>query len=148
MFTLCVFCKIAFSNIDDNNNFFFSVSGKVGIPLTGLTTPVGWLSLPPTDRPKSVRSRYVIEIFGGVFVMSRCFFGFFCGYRNFGHGTESDLFLFLLPDILMQFRYILCGKVFNLHLFFAIAMFASGKNAYIKESIASRIFMNTFKCMY
>ena len=24
----------------------FAVNGKVGIPLTGLTTPVGWLSLP------------------------------------------------------------------------------------------------------
>ena len=27
----------------------------------------------PTDRSKSVRNRCVIEVFGGVFVLSRCF---------------------------------------------------------------------------
>ena len=41
----------------------FVVSGKVEIPLTGLTTPV----FIPIDRAKSVRNRYVIEVFGGVF---------------------------------------------------------------------------------
>ena len=50
----------------------FAVSGKVEYPLTGLTTPVGWL-VTPTDRPKSVRNRCVIEVFGGVCVLS---FGF------------------------------------------------------------------------
>ena len=50
------------------------VSGKVGYPSTGLTTPVGWLS--PTDRPKSVRNRCVIEVFGGVFVSSITFWIF------------------------------------------------------------------------
>ena len=59
----------------------------------GLTTPVGWL-VTPTDRPKSVRNRCVIEVFGGVCVLS---FGFriFCWYRGFCHRTGSDL-LFLL----------------------------------------------------
>ena len=28
----------------------------------------------PTDRPKSVRNRRVIELFGGVFVLSLCLF--------------------------------------------------------------------------
>ena len=27
----------------------------------------------PTDRPKSVRNRCVIKVFGGVFMLSRCF---------------------------------------------------------------------------
>ena len=27
----------------------------------------------PTDRPKSVRNRCVIKVFGGVFLLSRCF---------------------------------------------------------------------------
>ena len=27
----------------------------------------------PTDRPKSVRNRCVIDVFGGVFVLSHCF---------------------------------------------------------------------------
>ena len=35
----------------------------------------GWVAVViPTDRPKSVRNRCVIEVFGGVFVLSRCFF--------------------------------------------------------------------------
>ena len=48
----------------------------------------------PTDRPKSVCNRCVIEVFGGVCVLS---FGFriFCWYRGFCHRTESYLFLFL-----------------------------------------------------
>ena len=48
----------------------------------------------PTDRPKSVRNSCVIKVFGGVFVLSGCFFDF-CGCRGFCHRTESDLFLFL-----------------------------------------------------
>ena len=30
----------------------------------------------PTDRPKSVRNRCVIKVFGGVFMLSRCFWIF------------------------------------------------------------------------
>ena len=49
----------------------------------------------PTDRPKSVRNRCVIEVFGCVCVLS---FGFriFCWYRGFSHRTGSDLLLFSL----------------------------------------------------
>ena len=39
--------------------------GKVG-PINRLITPVGKL-ITPTDRPKSVRNRSVIERFGGEF---------------------------------------------------------------------------------
>ena len=56
----------------------FVVSGRVGIPLTGLTTPVGWLSL---------WWRFCV-------VWLR--FRFFCGCKGFCHRTESDIFLFLL----------------------------------------------------
>ena len=66
------------------------VSGRVGIPLTGLTTPVGWLSLPPTDRPiKSVRNRCVIEVFGGVFVLWHCFLDFSVGVGTFVIGPSQ-----------------------------------------------------------
>ena len=54
-------------NFDDTA---FAVIWKVGIPLKGLTTPVGstWVSIVTrTDRPKSVRNRCV-EVFGGVFL--------------------------------------------------------------------------------
>ena len=48
-----------------------------------------------TDRPKSVRYRCVIDVFGGVCLLS---FGFriFCLYMGFCHMTESDLLLFLI----------------------------------------------------
>ena len=50
----------------------------------------------PTDRPKSVRNRCVIKVFGGIFCVVTLLFKFFCGCRGFCHKTESDLFLFLL----------------------------------------------------
>ena len=49
----------------------------------------------PTDRPKSVRNRCVIEVFGGVIVLSHWFLGFSAGVGFFCHRNESDLFLFL-----------------------------------------------------
>ena len=48
----------------------------------------------PAESPKSVRNRFVIEAFGGVFVLSIGWI--FCWYRGFRHRTEPDLFLFLL----------------------------------------------------
>ena len=36
-----------------------------------------------TDRPKSVRNRCEIEVFGGVFLLSRCFLDFSVGVRDF-----------------------------------------------------------------
>ena len=82
-----------FLNVCPFDYMAFEVSEKVGYPLTGLTTPLGCL-VSPTDRPKSVRNRCVIEFFGGVCVLS---FGFriFCWYSGFCHRTESDLLLFL-----------------------------------------------------
>ena len=49
----------------------------------------------PTDCPKSVRVRCVIEVFGSVFMLSHCFFELFYGWRAFCHRTESDIFLFV-----------------------------------------------------
>ena len=57
----------------------FVVSGKIGIPLTDLTTPVGWLLLPQL----TVLNHSVIEVFGGVFVLSRCFSDFSVGVGAF-----------------------------------------------------------------
>ena len=54
----------------------------------------------PTDRPKSVHNRCVIEVFGGVFVMS-IGFRIFCWYRGFRHWSETDLLLFLLILLLV-----------------------------------------------
>ena len=48
----------------------------------------------PTDRPKSVRNRCVIEVFGGVFVLSRCFLDFQWMYCAFVIGLSQISSLF------------------------------------------------------
>ena len=77
----------------------FAVSGKVGIPLTGLTTPVGLL-VTPTDRPKSVRNRCVIEVFGGVCVCCPLVFEFSVGIGGFVIGLGQISFFFSVKYIL------------------------------------------------
>ena len=53
----------------------------------------------PPDSPKVVRDRCVIEVVGGVFFFVTLLFGFFWECRGFFHGTESDLFPFLLSHV-------------------------------------------------
>ena len=58
-----------------------------------------WVAIvTPTDRPKSVRNRCLIELFCGVVCVVTLPFWHFCWCRGFCHGTESDLFLFLLQN--------------------------------------------------
>ena len=62
--------------------------------------PTSWVAaFTPTDRPKSIRNRCVIEVFGGIFVLSRWVLIFLCVCvcvcGAFCHSTESDLFLLL-----------------------------------------------------
>ena len=61
-----------------------------------------WVALvTPTDRPKSVRNRCLIELFCGVVCVVTLPFWHFCWCRGFCHRTESDLFLFL-PRIFVK----------------------------------------------
>ena len=46
----------------------------------------------PTDRPKSVRNRCVIEVFGGFFVLSRCFLDFSVSVGVFVMGPSQISF--------------------------------------------------------
>ena len=59
------------------------------------------------DRPKSVRNRCVIEVFGGVLCVVTLLFGFFCRCEGFCHRAESDLFLF---SEIMLLRLCSCDK--------------------------------------
>ena len=43
----------------------------------------------PTDRPKSVRNSYVIKVFGGVFMLSRCFLDCSVGVGVFVTGLSQ-----------------------------------------------------------
>ena len=62
----------------------------------------------PTDRPKSVRNRCLIELFCGVVCVVALPFGHFCWYRGFCHRTGSDLILFVLnnPRYVLDFALI------------------------------------------
>ena len=55
-------------------------------------------------RPKSVQNCCVIEGFGGVCVLSRCFLDFSVDVRGFCHRTKSDVFLFLLNNITQAYN--------------------------------------------
>ena len=59
-------------------------------------------AITPTDRPKSVRNSCVIKVFGGVFILSRCFLDCSVGVGVFCHRAESDLLLFLLISQLFR----------------------------------------------
>ena len=50
----------------------------------------------PTDRPKSVRNRCLIELFCGVVCVVTLSFWHFCWCTGFCHRTGSDLLLFVL----------------------------------------------------
>ena len=59
----------------------------------------------PADRPKSVRNRCVIEVFGGVLCVVTLLFGFVCRCKGFCHRAESDLFLFSCVSFLAEFSF-------------------------------------------
>ena len=65
----------------------------------------------PTDRPKSVRNRCVIELFCGVVYVVTLPFLYFCWCMGFCHRTESDLFLFLFQVFFLIF----ITDLFSLH---------------------------------
>ena len=72
-----------------------------------------WVALvTPTDRPKSVRNRCLIELFCGVVCVVTLPFWHFCWSRGFCHRTESDLFLFLFTFTLV---YLQCQSKSILH---------------------------------
>ena len=54
----------------------------------------------PTDRPKSVRSRCVIEVFGGVFYVVTMLFGFFVSVGALIKGmSQISSFFSLYPVV-------------------------------------------------
>ena len=69
-----------------------AVSGKVG-PVNQVNQ-TSWVAVvTPTDRPKSVRNRCVIELFCGVVVLSLCPFDISVGVGTFVIGL-SQIFSF------------------------------------------------------
>ena len=75
---------------------YTAVAGSGNVGPVNQVNHTSWVAVvTPTDRPKSVRNRCKIELFGGVVCVVTLPFWHFCWCRGFCHGTESDLFLFL-----------------------------------------------------
>ena len=77
---------------------YTAVAGSRKVRPVNQVNHTSWVDVvTPTDRPKSVRNRYVIKLFFcGVVCIVTFTFWHFCWCRGFCHRTESDLFLFLL----------------------------------------------------
>ena len=58
----------------------------------------------PIDRPKSVLNRCVIEVFGGVFMLSRCFLDFSVGVGAFVIGLSQISSFFSYHEFLLASR--------------------------------------------
>ena len=58
----------------------------------------------PTDRPKSVRKRSVIEVFGGVFVVT-LLFGFSVGVGAFVIGLSQIFSYFIFVYLKLQYSF-------------------------------------------
>ena len=58
----------------------------------------GVTAVTPTDRPKSVRNRCVIKVFGGVFMLSPCFLDFSVGVGAFVTGLRQIFSFFSYCD--------------------------------------------------
>ena len=85
----------------------FAVNWKVRIPLIGLST---WVTVvTTTDRPKSVRNRCVIEVFGGGFALSRCFLDFSVGVGDFVIG------LGLISSVFSSYHFDWCSRIYSIH---------------------------------
>ena len=76
---------------------YTAVAGSWKVGPVSKVNHTSWVAVvTPTDRPKSVRNRCVIELFCGVFCVVILPFWHFCWCRDFCHRTESDFFLFHL----------------------------------------------------
>ena len=85
-----------------------AVSGKVGAYKNCLTTPVGWVIVfTPTDRPKSVRNRCVIDLFVALFVLSLCPFDISVGVGDFVIGLSQISSFLSLEIIVIYIRVLL-----------------------------------------
>ena len=65
----------------------------------------GVVVVTPTDRPKSVHNRCVIEVFGCVFVLSLCFLDLSLGVRAFVMGLSQIPSFSLLPSCIHHFKW-------------------------------------------
>ena len=135
---VCCLYKEVYLQILDVTPFDYTTvaeSGKVG-PVNQVNHTNWLIVFTPTDRPKSVRNRCVIELFVDVFVLSRCPFDISVSIRAFVIGLSqiSSFFSFFVLCIYLFLRGIR-GVISNLrilvntwvkvHVFVLIVRFSS-----------------------
>ena len=96
-------------------------------PSRFLTTPVGLL-VTPTDRPKSVRNRCVIEVFGGVCVCCPLVFEFSVGIGGFVIGLGQISFFFSSRVAMLQ----LCPSQTFIHFFKQVVDYFNKQSIFLK----------------
>ena len=94
-----------FLNVCHFDNTAVAGSGKVG-PVNQVNLTICLAVVTPTDRPKSVCNRCLIELFCGVVCVVILPFWHFRGCRGFCHRTESDLLLFVFKVVQFFFSII------------------------------------------
>ena len=83
----------------------FDYTAIAGSEKVALVNHTNWVAVvTPTNCPKSVRNRCVIELFCGVVCVGTLSFYYFCWCREFCHRTESDLFLFLIAIVFWSYK--------------------------------------------
>ena len=63
------------------------------------------IAVTSTGRPKSVCNRCLIEVFCGVFMLSRCFLDFSVGVRTFAIGLSQISFFSLIINTYFQLQF-------------------------------------------
>ena len=113
--------EIVILNVYPFNYTIFAVSGKVLDPVNRFNHTSGVGIVTSTDHPKLVRNRCVIQVFCGVFVLSRCFSDFSVGIGAFVIGlSHISSFLWVyytIPFGFTLFRYL---RGFTFDLFFKL----------------------------
>ena len=75
---------------------YMAVAGSGMVGSVNKVNHTSWVAVvTPTDRPKSVRNRYVIELFGALFVLSLCLYEISVGVWAFVIGLSQISSFFL-----------------------------------------------------
>ena len=111
-----------------------------GWALVNRSNHTSWVTaVTPTDRPKSVRNSCVIKVFGGVFMLSRCFLDCSVGVWDFVTGL-SQISSFFSRWSLEPFNYFRAHRD-EIRCVFAPSLFVYRKDHRNKPSEAERFLL-------
>ena len=116
---VCCLYKEAYLHIFKRVPFYTAVAGSGKVGLVNQVNHTSWVAVvTPTDRPKSIRNRCVIELFCVVVCVVTLTLWHVRWCMGFCHRTESDLSLFLSYDTLWLLPHTVCHGFFLLMTFY------------------------------